>query len=345
MNDIAFDAHSATFTVAVLNQKGRLTRCRRRKTSEHNLIEEVASVVCPRRVVVEEGPLAQWIKTVLEPYVDELIVCDPRKNRWIAEDEFNDDRTSAIKLAQLTRGGYIKPIAHPGHEAGQLRRLFYHYFDLSKQVARFKNKLKATFRQVGEPAEGEGIYAKEARERWLKLLEGHRGLLYQAEHLYGLLEVLEQMKSEALSRTATVARSWDSRTYKVLNTVPGIAKVISTGYMAIIVNPDRFSKENKLWRYAGLANVLHVSDEVVYRERPSKSGNRALKWLVSQHFQGAVVRKIARGKSNRFVRRYLQLRGSGQSEKVAKRTICRALLSVVRAVWRKGEPYREEQRG
>ena len=118
MNDIAFDAHSATFTVAVLNEKSKVIRCRRRRTSEHNLIKEVSSVVGPRRVVVEESPLAQWIKTALEPYVDELIICDPRKNRWIAEDEFNDDRSSAIKPAELTRGGYIKAIAHPGHDAG-----------------------------------------------------------------------------------------------------------------------------------------------------------------------------------------------------------------------------------
>ena len=88
--------------------------------------------------------------------------------------------------------------------------------------------------------------------------------------------------------------------------------------------------------------MLHVSDEVVYREGPSKSGNRVLKWLVREHFQGAVVRKIARGKSNRFVRHYVSLLDSGQNGDVAKRTTCRNLLSVVRALWSKGEAYKEK---
>ena len=121
MNDIGLDVHSATFTVAVLNDKGKLVRCRRRPTGERNLIEELCAVVAPRRLVVEESPLAQWVKTVAEPYMDQVVICDPRRNRWIAKEEFNDDRTSSIKLAELMRGGYIKEIPHPSHDAAQLR--------------------------------------------------------------------------------------------------------------------------------------------------------------------------------------------------------------------------------
>ncbi len=37
--------------------------------------------------------------------------------------------------------------------------------------------------------------------------------------------------------------------------VPGVRPVIASGYMAIIVRAERCSRENKLWRYAGLGNV------------------------------------------------------------------------------------------
>ena len=345
MNDIGLDVHSATFTVAVLNDKGKVVRCRRRPTSERNLIEELCAVVAPRRLVVEESTLAQWVKTVAEPYMDQVVICDPRRNRWIAKEEFNDDRSSSIKLAELMRGGYIKEIPHPSHDAAQLRRLFYHYFDLNRQTVRFKNKLKATFRQAGRRPQGSGVYGDTARQDWLKLLEGHSGLLHQARDLYRMVDLVEQMKSRTLQATVRSARRWDRRSYDVLNTVPGIGKVIASGYMAIIVHPDRFGKENKLWRYAGLGNVRHVSDDVVYSDRPSRSGNRVLKWLVGQHFQGAVVRRIARGKGNRFTHHYQALLATGHSKKVAKRTICRNLLSVVRAVWKKGEAYRDNEPG
>ena len=98
-----------------------------------------------------------------------------------------------------------------------MRRLFYHYFDLNKQASRFKNKLKATYRQVGEPAQGDGIYAKEGRERWLK--------------------VLEQRRTQTLERTVRAAIKWDGRSYELLESVPGVGQVIASGYMAVIVHP------------------------------------------------------------------------------------------------------------
>jgi transposase len=342
MYHIGLDAHSATFTIAVLNQKGKLVLNRRMPTSEENLIEQVNSLVGPLRLVVEECPLAQWVKTVLEPYVEELVVCDPRRNRWIAEEEFNDDRTSAVKLAQLMRGGYIKPIVHPGHEAYQLRRLFYHYFDLTGQVCRFKNKLKATFRLVGRRPVGGGVYTEQEREDWLRLLAGHGGLLHQARQLYRVIDLLEELKGKSLERSVGLARSIDADSYELLNTVPGVGPVIGSGYMAIIVRPERFSRENKLWRYAGLGNARRISDGVVSKESPSKSGNRVLKWLVREHFQGAVLRAKGFGRSNRFNRHYAKLLADGQSQQVARRSVSRKLLSVVRAIWIKGEPYRDD---
>ena len=131
MNTIGLDAHSASFTVAILNRHGKLSLCLRRRTSEEELIEIVSTVESPNELVVEESHLAQWIKMALEPYVDKLIICDPRHNRWIAKEDFANDRTSAIKLAELLRGGYIKEIYHPHDTGASLRSLFLHYYDLN----------------------------------------------------------------------------------------------------------------------------------------------------------------------------------------------------------------------
>jgi hypothetical protein len=162
MNFIGLDAHSASFTVAVVNGKGKLCWNISRATSEKNLIEVVAKVEGPRHVVVEESHMAQWVKMTLEPYVDKLVVCDPRHNRWIAEEDFCDDRTSAIKLAQLLRGGYIKEIYHPDDTGAALRSLFLNYYDLNHQISRFKCKLKATFRQTAVPVAGQAVYGEAA---------------------------------------------------------------------------------------------------------------------------------------------------------------------------------------
>ena len=62
MNTIGLDAHSATFTVAILNRQGKLSLCLRRPTSEEQLIEIVSTVKGPKQLVVEESHMAQWIK-------------------------------------------------------------------------------------------------------------------------------------------------------------------------------------------------------------------------------------------------------------------------------------------
>ena len=337
MNIIGLDAHSATFTVAVLNPHGKLMHCLRRETSEENLIEIVAQVTGQKWLVVEESHLAQWVQAALRPYVDKLTVCDPKHNRWIAQDDFADDRTSAIKLAQLARMDQLREVYHPNGDMAMLRRLFLYYRDLGAQLIRFKNKLKATYRQVAIPTPGKSIYHPKGRCEWLAKLAPHPPLQAQADGLFQLVDQLAAMKG--LAQEQMVARSKPLPAFDLLSALPGVGDVIATGYIAIIVTPHRFSRKNRLWRYGCLGNQFHTSDDKVYNKRASRSGNRVLKWLVRQHFQAAVLRSHT---SNRFQRQYQALLARGLPKRDARRVVCRSLLSVVRALWMTGEPYRDD---
>lgn len=94
---------------------------------------------------------------MLEPYSDKVIICDPRHSRWIAQEGFANDRTSAIKLTKLCRGRYIKDISHLDDTGASLRSLFLHNYDLNCQTMRFKLKLKAIFRQIGIRASSQSM--------------------------------------------------------------------------------------------------------------------------------------------------------------------------------------------
>jgi len=321
--------------MAVLNHEGKLSCCLTRPTSAENLIDMVGEVRSPKQLVVEESHMAQWVKMTLEPYVDNLIVCDPRQNRWIAKEDFATDRTSAIKLVELLLGGYIKEVYHPIDAGAELRTLFLHYYDLNHQIARFKNKLKATYRQVGIPVAGQSIYFPAERMGMLEELKPYPHLLHQAGHFFPLVDTLETMKDETYQ--AMLKRVKKLPAYDLLLGIPSAGPVVSMGYLAMIVTPHRFSRKNKLWRYARLGNTYHESDGIVYKKRQSKSGNRVLKWVVIQHFQGAVNRSK---RPNRFKRQHQKLIARGLTRKEARRHVCRSLLSVVRAVWMKEEKYR-----
>ena len=337
MRSLGLDVHAASFTLGVLTPGGKLSSCLSYETTAQNLIEAVSAVPGPKALVVEESHLAQWVKRTLERYVDQLVVCDPQRNAWIARDEFNDDKTSAIKLARLHQGGFIKEIRHPDDAGAQLRGLFLHYFDLNQQLTRFKNKLKGTFRQEAIPTAGRGIYEADTHERWLKQLRGQKHLQHAARQRFELIDKLEELKQQTYAAMVRLARK--QKVFALLDGMPGAGPVIATGYLALIDTPARFSRKNKLWRYAGLGNKYQVSDEQVYASGASKSGNRVLKWVVFEHFQHAVETSK---QENRFQRQYQTLLRKGLGEHTARRHVCRALLSTVRALWIKEEAYRDQ---
>lgn len=336
MNIIGLDAHSASFTLAVLNKHGKICSCLSRETSAENLIDVVSQVKGPKHLVVEESHLAQWVKSTLEPYVDKLIICDPKENRWIARADFTDDRQSAIKLAQLLIGGYIKEIYHPDDGGAKLRSLFIHYHSLNRQISRFKNKLKAFYRQVGIKASGTSIYNENNRDIWKEKLKNYPHFLFQANQIFPTIDLLE--KAKVKTKQAIIKRAKKFPAYHLLKEIPGVGSVIASGYIAMIITPYRFSKKSKLWRYANLGIKYHVSDGAVQKDERSKTGNRVLKWLVFEHYHKAVNTCRL---PNRFKQQHVELRSRGLSEKVARRHVCRSILSVVRAIWMKEESYKD----
>lgn len=340
MKYIGLDAHSATCSMAVLNEEGKVTTHMKRPTAADTLIQALSRVNGPKHLAVEESSVAQWISIVLKPYVTELTVCDPRENDWISRSDHADDYKSAVKLARLLRGGYLKPVRHPGRQMARLRRMFLHYYDLNHQITRFKNKVKSFFHQAGIHPRGGAVYRREERDRWLERLTDWKGLLRRASDCLTLVDTLEEMKSGVRDRMVRAARRADAEAYRILRSVPGVGPVVATGYMAVIVTPERFSRKNKLWSYAGLANIHRESGETVSREGASNEGNKVLKWVVTQHYRSAVQASWGDGPC-RFARKSARLRQKGVDRAAARRNLCRTLLSVVRGVWRKRETYRE----
>jgi len=110
---IGLDVHCQFTQFAVVTSSGRLTQrgeCATRLAELKGVIESVRG---PRYVALEEGPLAEWRYRNLLPKAEEVICCEPRRNRWIAEDGEKDDPLEAAKLAQLLRGGCLKAVHHP----------------------------------------------------------------------------------------------------------------------------------------------------------------------------------------------------------------------------------------
>ncbi len=338
MNYLGLDIHSAHFSLAHMKADGRLCRVYDRPTSAKALIDVVSALRGPNILAVEECHLAQWVKHTLEPYVDHLVVCNPKHNKWIAADTYADDRTSARKIADLLRGGYVKPVKHRDEAGAELRTVFLHYDKLTRDLARARIRLKAVFREIAVQVKSAELYRPGERETWLDKLNAYPGRLLRAQQFFQIIDLLEQSKAEAWRHL--LRRLKNQTAYKQLQALPGVGPIIAAGYIALIDTPHRFGRKNKLWAYACLGNRHHSSDGKIYENRSAHNGCRPLKHLVMQQFNAAVSRTK---KDNRFKQQHQAILRRGVGRKAARRHVCRAMLSTLRAMWINREDYIDQR--
>ena len=117
MNDekyIGLDVHQATIVVAVMDSTGKLVMESILETEAATILQFFAGLRGTLSVTFEEGTWSVWLYDLLNPHVDKLVVCNPRKNALL-KDGNKSDRIDARKLAELLRGNQLKPVhAQPG---------------------------------------------------------------------------------------------------------------------------------------------------------------------------------------------------------------------------------------
>lgn len=113
---IAMDTHGETTSICVKTRVDGPAREWTVPTTISALREVVGKVERPRKLTFEEGPLADWLLRNLREHVEELVVCDPRRNALVAKESDKDDAIDAGKLCDLFMGKYIRAAHHCGSQ-------------------------------------------------------------------------------------------------------------------------------------------------------------------------------------------------------------------------------------
>jgi hypothetical protein len=181
----AMDLHHKHTVIEAQTIKGGVLLHRDGPTERSYLIRTVQAVRGPKGMVIEEGPMADWAMRVVQPYVDEVIVCDPRRNRLIVDDGDKTDHIDAHKLIELYRLRALRPVHHPRRQSMMdLRAWVRAYYDQVELVVAAKNKLKAAYRMAGLQYDRVDVYSPKERVGLLAKLtrpsvRARIGLLYE----------------------------------------------------------------------------------------------------------------------------------------------------------------------
>jgi hypothetical protein len=108
---IGLDVHKEAITVAVRNGAGKLVMESIVETKARTLLDFLNGLRGELHVTLEEGTWAAWLYDVLKPHVQEIVVCNPRRNALLKEGSKND-RVDARKLSELLRAGLLRAVYH-----------------------------------------------------------------------------------------------------------------------------------------------------------------------------------------------------------------------------------------
>lgn len=257
---LGLDAHSKNCVLGQLDDHGTEINWWRLPTQPQKLIAQVHAIpAADKRLMLEESNLARWLAQLLKPHVQQLVVCDARRNHLISHDPHKHDRRDAFALARLLRLNEFKPVWQPVEDQRVLfKRCAQAYENAVQRQTRLKLQLKALFQHWGLFPTGSTVFSQPGRALWLKQLP-HDTLRAQALILYELLDQALASQRQCRRLLAQCGRSFPE--VQRLRSVPGVGLVGAHLFVAYIQDPTRFKQFSQLTRYCRLGIRDRSSDD------------------------------------------------------------------------------------
>ena len=337
---IAMDTHSQTTDICVKTRANVAGRKWRVPTTIPALREVIGSIRRPRHLTFEEGPLASWLYRNLKADADQITVCDPRKNAWIAKGGDKDDPIDANKLADLLAGGFLKAVHHSDEVSRDVfKQLVGCYHERVGHRVAESNKIIGSLRRWGIVV-GENAFASKADRADLlsKLPEGAE-LAPTRLSLKLLLDCYDQaVKGETRLRQELTRLSKQQEVVVRFTELPGIKWIRAATLYVYLDTPWRFRSKQALWKYLGIGLMRQTSGNGPESLSVSRAVNRTLKSMIL----GAAKSAIRQG-DNPFAEQHRRWMDHGLSPRNARRNVARSLAAVMWGMWKNGGVYDPEQ--
>jgi transposase len=288
---LGLDAHSKNCVLGHLDDHGTEINWWRLPTQPQKLIAQVQAIpAADKRLMLEESNLARWLGQLLKPHVQQLVVCDARRNRLISHDHHKHDRRDAFALARLLRLNEFKPVWQPVEEQRVLfKRVAQSYENAVQRQTRLKLQLKSLFQHWGLFPTGSTVFSQPGRAAWLKQLP-HDTLRAQALIHFELLD--QALASQRQCRRLLCQGGRPFPEVKRLRTVPGIGLVGAHLFVAYVQDPTRFRKFSRLSRYCRLGIRDRSSDDKpLGYEQLDRQGIGTLKAITYRAYLQAAKRR------------------------------------------------------
>lgn len=334
---IAIDLHNSHSMIGYTDANGNYMGQHQVKTTARNLINQVAAIAAKQKhLTIEQCNMAFAMAEKLRPYVDQLIVCDPRHNRLICQSPNKNDALDTLRLCKLLRLGELKAIWVP--KAMGKRRLFYQQFKeyqrLTKLLTAQKNQFQGVLRHLGYDI----TVSKSDYHHPQQVLEGIQrpGLVEELTAKLDFIQCIITQKAQQLERVKqTGSGYWEIKEFQKMS---GVGPVVSHGFSAYIQTPHRFPGSRQLIRFSKLGVASHSSDgRQLKNERLDHTGHGYLKYL------SHCVWKAALNSENEVSGFYQASLQRSNNATNARLNTQRKVLTTLWSIWKHKSTYRPER--
>lgn len=333
---IGMDAHCKECELKAMTATGRQTHAWRGPTTIPALSDAINSIPRPRWLAVEEGTISDWLWRNLSPLVDEFMICEPRRNHLIAKEGEKDDPIDAGKLADLFRGGYLKPVHHPeSFDRMVFKQHVALYHDGVRERVRQANRIMAFLRQYGVFVQEKAFAEKAGRDELLRLLPNARLARWNFLLLWEGYALASDHVGQ--SRRRLIGRARREPQIRRFTQLPGISWVRGATLFVYLDTPWRFKSKSALWKYMGIGLERRRSGNGPGQLRVVRQANRVLKNAILGAAKSAV-----RTAANPFAGQYERWLNEGISLRNARRNMARSLAATLWGMWKTGRDYRPE---
>ena len=333
---VGIDVHKHYCQAALMSEQGRVThelRFDNNSTGATNLIN-LAKSVDPHIKAVVEPSANFWIRIYdqLESEGIDVKLSNPLRTKAIAEARIKTDRIDAKTLAYLLRGDLVAESYVPTRKNRERRALIRHRTSLIQMRVDIKNRIHALLDKHELSHNYTDLFGKQSLE-WLHSLQLPTT---DQQILQSSLRIVETLSEQIRDMDIQIAKDATSEEKaKLLMTMPGVDYYAAMILLSEIGDVHRFSSDEKLVSWVGLAPQVHQSGETSWTGHISRKGSKRARWILGQCAQSA---RQHDPRMREFYERIERKHGS-QKAVVA---VARKMLAIMYVMLIRNEPYRGE---
>jgi transposase len=330
---IGLDLGDVESSACVVDEAGRVAgvmSCRTERREVRKLFRQLA----PSRVCLEVGPVSAWVSVLLEELGHEVVACNPRRLRLVAESTLKCDRLDAETLARLARlsrldAALLPAVRHRGEGARKVRALLRVRLALLGSRTALVNTARSLARTLGQRLPGVTpgrLPEAVAKARLPKELKDLLAPLLEAiEHLTERLRAVDARVEELAAGEPVVER---------LRAVPGVGALTALAYRYCLEDPGRFARSRDVGPYLGLRPRLRQSGTARHEGHITREGDGEMRRLLVQ-----AAHVFLRTQRDSHLRRWAQRLERRVGKKKAVTALARKLAVLMHRLWVGGEEY------